>query len=116
SKDFFRLLEQTIAKQFGMDPNLVIAYRIGFDSATRTESNVSVIHKAKKPTIFREESALFRSVDEKIREERFLIFAAVSYPDDEKLKRKQMRDYREGILKSIAEMANPQAQLPLKKE
>lgn len=113
SNEFFGAVEKAVAERFDFDVNLVIAYRVKFDSATRTESNVSVIHKTKKPTLFREESTLFKSVDQKIRESRFLVFAPVEYPDDEKRKNKQEREYRLGVTELISELANPQVRLPI---
>jgi len=115
-KDFFPEIEKRIATTFSLDPNLVIAYRISFDSATKTESNVSVIHKTKKPTLFREESALFKSADEKIRDQRFLIFSPLAENDDEKAKKKLLREYKEGIVDIVDNMSNKQNKLPLPAE
>ncbi len=108
SKDFYRPLELRVAKQFGLNPHHVIAYRVDFGSATKTESQVPVLHKHKRPTLFNDESALFKSADQKIREQHFHIYAPVEAIGDEKQKRKRMREYRDGILEIIKDLANPQ--------
>jgi HD superfamily phosphohydrolase len=114
SRDFYTKLEEMIAAQFGFDKNHVIAYTISFDSAARTESEIPVIH-SNKTTLFHDESALFKSVDQKIREQRFQIYAPATYQDD-KDKKKQLRDFRDGILKAMSELADPQKPLPLQGE
>jgi hypothetical protein len=108
SKEFYKPLEEQVAKEFGFNRQHVIAYRVDFDSATRTESQVPVLHKLKKPTLFNDESALFKSADQKIREQHFHLYAPVEMNDDEKQKRKKMREYRDGILEIIRNLANPQ--------
>jgi hypothetical protein len=112
SKDFHNPLEKAIADLFEFDKNHVIAYMIRFDSAARTESEIPVIHPTKTtPTLFHDESTLFKSVDQKIREQRFQIYAPAIYRDD-KDKKKKTREYKAEILKIIAELANPQKSLP----
>jgi HD superfamily phosphohydrolase len=112
SKDFYKPLEEQVAKQFGFDPNHVIAYGVTFNSATKTESQIPVLHKT-KTTLFDDESALFKSVDQQIREQHFHIYAPVEYKGDEKQKKKKYREYKEAILKMIQTLANPQQELPL---
>jgi hypothetical protein len=114
TKDFYAPLEREVAKAFGFDPHYVIAFGITFDSATKTESQVPVLHKT-KTTIFNDESALFKSVDQKIREQHFHIYAPVEYNDDERQKRKKFRDFRDGILRMINSLANPQQPLKFNK-
>jgi uncharacterized protein len=111
SKDFYQPLEQRIAKEFGFSPHHVIAYGVNFEPATRTESQVPVLHSQTKPTLFNDESALFKSADQKIREQHFHIYAPVETTSDEKQKRKKLREYREGILNIIRDLANPQKPL-----
>jgi len=115
SREFYKPLEDQIAKTFGFKPQHVIAYGITFNSATKTESQVPVLHKS-KTTMFDDESALFRSVDQKIREQHFHIYAPVEYRGDEKQKRKKYREFKEAILKMIDVLANPQHSLPLSEE
>jgi HD superfamily phosphohydrolase len=112
SKEFYKPLELSVAKQFGFNPHHVIAYGVNFESATKTESQIPVLHKQTKPTLFNDESALFKSADQKIREQHFHVYASVDIPGDEKQKRKKMREYREGILEVIKDLANPQQPLP----
>jgi len=112
SKDFYKPLEEQVAKQFGFDPNHVIAYGVTFNSAIKTESQVPVLHKT-KTTLFDDESALFKSVDQQIREQHFHIYAPVEYKGDEKQKKKKYREYKEAILNMIQTLANPKQELPL---
>lgn len=109
SADFHKPLEKAIADSFGFDKNHVIAYMIRFDSATRTESEIPVIHRT-KTTPFHDESTLFKSVDEKIKEQRFQIYAPAKYQDDRD-KKKKLREFKDGILKLIAGLADPQLRL-----
>ncbi|HUY14338.1 MAG TPA: HD domain-containing protein [Terriglobia bacterium] len=104
SKEFYKPLEKAVADQFGIDKNHVIAYMISFDSATRTESEIPVVHEAKEPTLFHDESTLFKSVDQKIREQRFHIYAPVTY-QDEKAKKKRIREFKHAILGLIDRLA-----------
>jgi HD superfamily phosphohydrolase len=111
SHDFQGLLEEAVAKQFKLDKNEVIAYKIKFDSAARTESQIPVVHRT-KTTVFHDESTLFSSVDQKIREQRFQIYAPVRFQDD-KDKKKRLREFKNAILEIISDMADPQKPLPL---
>jgi HD superfamily phosphohydrolase len=108
SKEFYKPLEQRVAKEFGFNPLHVIAYGVNFEPATKTESEVPVLHKQTKPTLFNDESALFKSANQKIREQHFHIYAPVENIGDDKQKRKKFREYREAILKIIEDLANPQ--------
>jgi HD superfamily phosphohydrolase len=108
TKDFHKPLEQRVAKAFGFNPHHVIAYRIDFPPATKTESQVPVIHKHRKPTLFNDESALFKSADQKIREQHFHVYAPVEVIGDEKQKRNKFREYRDGILEIIRDLAPQQ--------
>ena len=110
SKDFHKPLEKEIADKFGFDKNHVIAYMIRFEPATRTESEIPVIYPT-KATLFHDESTLFKSVDQKIREQRFQIYAPVAYKD-EKDKKKRLREFKAEILSMIGDLANPQKRLP----
>ena len=109
--EFYKPLENLIATKFEFDRNHVIAYMIKFDSAARTESEIPVVHRT-KTTLFHDESALFNSVDQKIREQKFHIYAPAKYHDDKDKKRK-IREYKNEILNLIAELANPQRALKL---
>jgi hypothetical protein len=100
-----------VAEMLKLDSNEVIAYTIKFDSATRTESEIPVIHRM-KTTLFHDESTLFKSVDQKIREQRFHIYAPISFQDD-KDKKKRLREFKNGILELIGKMADPQTTLAL---
>jgi hypothetical protein len=114
SKDFYKPLEEQIAKQFDFNPNHVIAFGITFNSATKTESQIPVLRKT-KTTLFDDESALFKSVDQKIREQHFHVYAPVEYKGDEKQKKKKFREFKEAILSIIGSLANPQHKLPLER-
>jgi len=112
SKDFYKPLEVEIARQFSFDPDHVIAYGVTFNSATKTESQIPVLHPT-KTTLFDEESALFKSADQKIREQHFHVYAPVEYQGDEKQKKKKFREYKEAILSIIKNLASPQQRLQL---
>ena len=114
AKDFYKPLEKTVAEMLKLDSNEVIAYTIKFDSATRTESEIPVIHRM-KTTVFHDESTLFKSVDQKIREQRFHIYAPIIFQDD-KDKKKRLREYKNGILELIGKMADPQTNLALEED
>ncbi len=114
SKHFYKPLEELVAREFAFDPNHVIAYGVTFDSATKTESQIPVLHKT-KTTLFDDESALFKSVDQQIREQHFHIYAPVEYKGDEKQKKKKLREFKEAILRMIHALADPQQALPIPK-
>lgn len=115
ANDFHRSLESMIAKHFGFDANYVIAYTVTFASATKTESEIPVLHRT-KTTVFHDESALFKSVDQKIREQHFHIYAPVEYRGDERKKSRQFREFKMVILQMIQKLANPQQELHLDRE
>jgi HD superfamily phosphohydrolase len=114
SKTFYKPLEEAVAGRFRFDKNHVIAYTISFDSAARTESGIPVVHETKKPTQFDDESALFKSVDQKIREQRFHIYAPVEYRD-EKDKKTRAREFKTEILQLIDRLAG-QKQISAERE
>jgi uncharacterized protein len=116
SKEFYKPLEERVAKEFGFNPLHVIAYGVNFEPATKTESEIPVLHKQTKPTLFNDESTLFQSANQKIREQHFHIYAPAENLGDEKQKRKKLREYREGILKIIEGLANPQHSLEFNAE
>src|SRR5258708_17326329 len=105
SEHTFVPLEEKVAKAYGFDKNLVIAQKLSFKSATRTESDIVVLHPA-GPRLFREESVLFSSVNQSIQEQYFHVYAPVSYKDDrEKSKRKT--EFFTDILRMINELFGP---------
>ena len=116
SKEFYKPLEEKIAKEFKFDPLHVIAYGVNFESATRTESEIPVLHRQTKPTVFNDESVLFQSANQKIKEQYFHVYAPVESTGDDKQKRKKFREFREGILKIIQDLANPQQPLQFHSE
>src|SRR5580692_3850679 len=111
---FLQAVGETVAEMLKLDSNEVIAYTIKFDSATRTENEIPVIHRM-KTTVFHDESTLFKSVDQKIREQRFHIYAPIIFQDD-KDKKKRLREYKNGILELIGKMADPQTNLALEED
>lgn len=70
-----------------------------------------MLHRYTRPTLFNDESALFKSANQKIREQHFHIYAPVEPIGDEKQKRKTMREYRDGILEIIKNLSDPQQPL-----
>ena len=105
STDFFGQLEEKIAAAYGFDKNLVIAKRLSFKSATRTESDIVVLRPGGR-RLFRDESALFSSVNQSIQEQYFHIYAPVSYKDDRE-KRKRQTEFFTEITKMITELLIP---------
>jgi len=108
--EFYGPLEERIAKTYNFDKNLVIADKLSFKSATRTESDIVVLHPA-GPRLFRDSSALFSSVNQQIQEQYFHIYAPVTYKDDRE-KWKREREFFTDILKMIEEMLTPGKELP----
>ena len=51
----------------------------------------------------------------RFREQRFHLYVPISFQDD-KDKKKRLREYKNGILELIGEMADPQTALPLEGE
>ena len=105
SSDFFEKLEERIARVYGFDKNLVIAKRLSFKSATRTESDIVVLRPAGR-RLFRDESALFSSVNQSIQEQYFHVYAPVKYKDDRE-KRKRQTEFFTEIAKMITELLTP---------
>jgi DNA replication initiation complex subunit (GINS family) len=105
SSDFFEKLEERIARVYGFDKNLVIAKRLSFKSATRTESDIVVLRPGGK-RLFRDESALFSSVNQSIQEQYFHVYAPVAYKDDRE-KRKRQTEFFTEIAKMITELLTP---------
>ena len=114
-KDFYTPLEDKIARHLNLNPHHVIVNRFEFNSATETESEIPVVHPT-KTTVFAEESALFASVDQEIREQHFHVYAPMEYDGDEIRKKKVLRELKEVILGMINDLADPQGDLPLKQE
>jgi uncharacterized protein len=110
SNDFFGLLEEKIAGAYGFDKNLVIAERLSFKSATRTESDIVVLRPG-GTRLFRDESVLFSSVNQSIQEQYFHVYAPVSYKDDRE-KRKRQTEFFSEILKMIKELLSPSKDTP----
>jgi HD superfamily phosphohydrolase len=107
-----RTLEETVADTYKYDKNYVIAKIVKFRPATRTESEIMVLHPA-QPTPFHEASTLFASVDEAIKEQRIEVYAPASY--EERDKKKQQRDFHNQIFEMIIKLAHPQEKLELGK-
>lgn len=99
---FFPALEEQIAKMYGFDKNLVVAQRLSFKSATRTESDIVILYPA-GPRLFRDSSALFSSVNQSIQEQYFNIYAPISYKDDRE-KRRREREFFTDIVKMIEKL------------
>ena len=108
--EFRRPLEYMVAETFGYEKELVITNLVNFKPATRTESEIMVLGPS--PARFREESVLFSSVDEAIKEQRIEVYAPAVY-DDRDNRKKRERDFHEQIFQMIIKLANPQTALPL---
>lgn len=78
-----------------------------FSSAVKTESEISVLHPG-KPRYFNEESTLFSAVNQAIHEQRFQVYAPAKYNNDERDKKRQVREFYTDILDMIRVIANPQ--------
>ncbi len=106
---FLGKLEKAIGDRWKYDSNLVICNnRVIFKSATKTESEISVLHPG-KPRQFHEESTLFSAVNEAIQEQRFQVYAPAEYTD-ERDKKRQSREFSTEILDMIGNMAGGQKQ------
>jgi hypothetical protein len=108
--DLCKALEKMVEEKYKFETNFVIAKIVKIKPATQTESEIMVLRPS-QPTPFHEESTLFSSVDEAIREQRIEVYAPAHY--DERDKKKQHRDFHNEILDMILQLANPQASLPL---
>lgn len=114
-KALFAKIEAKIASVYGWDPNLVCARKLTHKSvrtqATTNEGQITVIKPGAK-SVFDEESALFKSINDAIREEFVQVYAPVTYKD-EKEKKKLQEEYHRDITAMIEQLANPQKPLPL---
>jgi hypothetical protein len=105
---FHSPLEAMIAEHFKIDePDLVICKLVTFPSAVKTESQVLVVDPVKAPTYFLQESALFGAVNQAILEQRFQIYAPITYKDEKDRKRRG-KAFREEILAMIENLASKQ--------
>jgi uncharacterized protein len=111
SEQSFAPLEDRIARTYNLDRNLVIAQKLSFKSATRTESDIGILHPAGL-RLFRDASALFSSVNQSIQEQYFHVYAPVSYKD-ERDKRKRATEFYSDIVKMINELFGPGTQSSL---
>ena len=105
STEFKSALEKRIAIVYGFDEDFVIAKLVTFNPGTRTESDVVVLGPSGK-TIFRDESLLFRSVDQSLKEESFEVYAPVEYGDEHKKQRRE-QGYKSDIAKMVGDLLNP---------
>ncbi len=114
-KALFTKIEAKIASTYGWDQNLVFAKKITHKSvrtqATTNEGQITVIKPGER-SVFDEESALFKSINDAIREEFVEVYAPVSYKD-EKEKKKLQNEYHRDITAMIEQIANRQKPLPL---
>ncbi len=108
SDQSFAPLEEKIAKTYNLDRNLVIAYKLSFKSATRTESDIGILHPVGL-RFFRDASVLFSSVNQSIQEQYFHVYAPVSYKD-ERDKHKRQKEFYSDIVKMINEIFGPGTQ------
>jgi hypothetical protein len=83
----FAELEKLIAERWNFDKNLVICHLIKFKSAIKTESEILVVAGGRKPTLFQDESAIFRTANESIQEQYLQVFAPWEYKDERDKKR-----------------------------
>ena len=93
-------LEKMVAKTYGFDAEFVMAKIVRFKPATQTESEIMVLRPS-RPTPFREESTLFSSVNEAIKEQRIDVYAPAIY--EEREKKRQQRDFQNEIFHMILE-------------
>jgi len=99
SDTFLKALEEQVANKYSFDKNLVIAQPVSLKSvrAQTSEGEIIVLHPdGARP--FHEESALFRSIDEAIREQYLEVYAPVEYADEKQKKRKRREFHSEIIL------------------
>lgn len=110
NKALLKQLEAQVATYLKEDPNFVIANIVRFKPATRTESDIMVLHPS-GPRIFRDVSALFRSVNQSIQEQYIEVYAPCEYKDDKDRNRKKSQFHGE-----ILAMLNEVVKNELKKE
>ena len=102
SMEFHSALEKRIANVYNFDEDLVITNLVKFKPGTRTESDVVVLTPS-GPRLFRDESLLFRSVNQSLQEENYFeVYAPVEY-DDEHRKQRREHEYKSDIVKMINE-------------
>ncbi len=108
SDKFHTALEGMIADHFKIDEkDLVICKLVTFPSAVKTESQVLVVEPGRNPSHFLQESVLFGAVNQAILEQRFQVYAPVTYRD-ERDKNKRSREFREEILGMIGKLSEQQ--------
>jgi hypothetical protein len=108
SDKFHKALEAMIADHFKIDEaDLVICKLVTFPSAVKTESQVLVVEPGRNPSYFHQESVLFGAVNQAILEQRFHVYAPVTFRD-EKDHNKRNRTFREEILGMIEKIAAQQ--------
>jgi HD superfamily phosphohydrolase len=108
SDKFHKTLEDMIADRFKIgEDDLVICKLVSFPSAVKTESEILVLEPARKPTRFHEESVLFGAVNQAILEQRFHVYAPVTYTDERDRNRRR-REFREEILEMIGKLSAQQ--------
>jgi hypothetical protein len=114
-----RLLEQKIAEAIqsaGVDlgssvndtSHLVIAHQYSLKSVrtqSRNDEGPILVRKGNAPTTFEDESDLFKSINEKLVDPRFAVYAPVHYENPSE-RRKIQTAIEEPILKCIEEFGN----------
>lgn len=105
---FKRRLESLIAERWNFDPNLVICSLVKFKSAVKTESEVLVLDGINKPSLFRDESTIFNTVNQSIQEAMFQVYAPVTY-EDERDKRRKFSEFSSEITEMIQKLAGEPA-------
>ena len=78
-------LEKMVSETYKFEREFVIAKIVKFKPATQTESEIMVLRPS-RPTPFHEESTLFSSVNEAIKEQRIEVYAPATYDHREKRK------------------------------
>jgi len=115
-KSLHRRIETEIARVYEWDPNLVflrtMTHKSAKTQATTNEGQITVL-KPGGPSVFDEESALFKSINDAIQEQFVQVYAPVEYKD-EREKKKLQSEYHRDITAIIEKLANPQPVLPLR--
>ncbi len=111
STGFLSDLEKEIARVYEFDQDFVIANLVTFKSATRTESDIVVLSPSGS-TLFRDESALFRSVNQSIQEEYVEVYAPVEYGDDDCEKQRREHEFQSDIVKMIENLLKANGNKP----
>lgn len=98
-------IESDVGKAFSLEPEFVIVNSFDIKSvreqARNSEASVSVL-TPEGPVDFEAESALFRSIDEAVKEKYIEVYAPVTY-QDEKEKRRKQKDYKQEIRRILIE-------------